>query len=107
VATSEASKKLKFMCDEIEGYLFDMRRVMDIYEGLVRRESPESAVEVRQQFDAVIQRINELRDAGRSMELPQGLEPLKQAVALCKDALKRVEVGVNQFSQTEIRVEPH
>ncbi|WP_141721048.1 hypothetical protein [Desulfoplanes formicivorans] len=107
MATSEASKKFKFMCDEIEGYLFDIRRAMDIYEGLVRRESPESAIEVRKQFDAVIQRINALRDAGRSMELPEGLEPLKESVALCKDALKRVKVGVNQFSQTEIHVEPH
>ncbi|WP_462325064.1 hypothetical protein [Desulfoplanes sp.] len=105
MATSEESKKFKFMCDEIEGYLFDIRRAMDIYEGLVRRESPESAVGVREQFDAMTGRIEGLREKGRAMELPDGLEPLKESVALCKDALKRVKVGVNQFSQTEIHVE--
>jgi N-dimethylarginine dimethylaminohydrolase len=102
---SEESRKFKFMNDEIEGYLFDMRRAMDIYEGLVRRESPESANKVRDQFDMVMNRIKGLQDKGKSMHLPDGLEPLKEAVALCKDSLKRVEVGVNQFSQTEIRVE--
>jgi len=107
VATSEESKKVKFMCDEIEGYLFDISRAMDIYEGLVRRESPESADGVRGQFDAVITRIKGLRDQGREMELPQGLDPIRESVALCKDTLKRVKVGVNQFSQTEIHVEPH
>jgi hypothetical protein len=107
VATSEETRKFKFMNDEIEGYLFDMRRAMDIYEGLVRRESPESAGKVRKQFDTVMQRIQELQAAGSTMDLPEGLEPLKEAVALCRDSLKRVEVGVNQFSQTEIHVERH
>jgi hypothetical protein len=104
---SEETRKFKFMNDEIEGYLFDMRRAMDIYEGLVRRESPESAVKVREQFDMVMHRIQELQETGRTTDLPEGLEPLKEAVALCKNSLKRVEVGVNQFSQTEIHVERH
>ncbi|PIE69396.1 MAG: hypothetical protein CSA21_01815 [Deltaproteobacteria bacterium] len=107
MAMSEERKKMKFMYDEVEGYLFDIRRAMDIYEGLVKRESPESATGVREQFDAVIARIEALRDKGRELGSSEGVASVKQAVALCKDTLKRVRIGVNQFSQTEIHVEPH
>ncbi len=95
------------MCDEIEGYLFDIKRAMDIYAGLVCRESPDSVAGVREQFDTMTTRIRALRDQGKEKEPAEGMEILREAVALCRDTLKRVEVGVNQFSQTEIHVEPH
>gem|GEM_PF-2374921 len=104
-ASSEDGKKARFMCEEIDGYLFDMKRAMDVYAGLVRRESPESVAAVEGQFAKVLEDIETLQKKGREQGVPEGLAALKAAVALCVDTLKRVELAVNQFSQTQITVE--
>lgn len=103
--SSEDGKKARFMCEEIDGYLFDMKRTMDVYIGLVRRESLDSVAAVEGQFKKVIGEIEALQEQGREQGGAEGVAVLNSAVALCVDTLKRVEVAVHQFSQTEITVE--
>ncbi len=104
-ATKEEKNKFKFMCDEIDGYLFDMDRAMDVYIGLVRRESPDSVPAVEEQCGHMVDKIRTMQEEGRNQGVPAGLPVLDAAVALCVDTMKRVEVAVNQFARTEIRVE--
>lgn len=104
-ANNEDGKKARFMCEEIDGYLFDMKRAMDVYIGLVRRESPDSVSAVEEQFKKVLGDIEALQEQGKEEGTPDRLAVLNSAVALCVDTLKRVEVAVNQFSQTQITVE--
>ena len=104
-ATKEEKNKFKFMCDEIDGYIFDLTRSIEVYIGLVRRESPDSVPVVESQCTQVMEKVRSMQEEGRNLGTPEGLPVLASAVALCVDTFKRVEVAVNQFSQTQIRVE--